>query len=899
MGTGEVEFVGAEFASYTFLFTDVEGSTRRWEADPEEMAAALASHDRTLSATIEAHGGAVFKRTGDGVCAVFESAAEAVSAAVDAQRLLVLPVRMGIHAGGARQRDGDFFGTTVNRCARLMDSGHGGQVLISASAASLAADRRGSGFSVRDLGEHRLRDLNDSERIFQVVAPGLRDGFPVLRSLDDVRHNLPVVRSSFVGRRMELEWVCERLFAHHLVTLTGIGGCGKTRLALEASASLVEHFPQGVFFVDLAVVSDPGLVGQAVAGALGVQLLDTGIDGLAGYLTGRRVLLVPDNCEHLLGGCAELIGGLVARCPELHVLATSREALGLDAERTFRVPSLDPDTDAVSLFMDRALLARPDLRLDTAGERAVAEICRRLDGIPLAIELAAARIAHLAPAQILERLADRFRLLTGGRRRVRRQQTLAAAIDWSYRLLTEEEQMLLRRLAVFRGSFSLQAVDDICRPDALNLLGSLVARSLVGVQDAGSVVRYRLLETVRMYAENRLLTAGEAATLRNAHRDWFLAWIESVPVGELVAIGAGDQLAPEADNLAVALDWSREQGRLDYVARIASRMIGYWWSYVRVAEMAGWWRALQDILPSLPKDLRAAALLVGVQHANAIGDFETMETLSAQAVASAAPGSWVAAYAWSRQAMYWTYADPERGSRCIEEGRKAATAAGVAELDRTTAMWSANLLIGDPEHDQALGAGELIDGLLTSISEKPTPNSFAFVGLLAMLGDAEHVDYAARLAAELVPRTPWEHFSGELLNAVVGLIKHRSEVASRHLRLLATVVREYAIPLGDVSCLIGLAALAADDGHYERASRRLATARNAAPFPFRTPLEVLLYRRVITAVRGALDPDTVRRCRAQGTATSVRDAITEELARLPPLDASRQARAPTVGPAAG
>ncbi len=880
MGADESDSAGASsYATHTFLFTDVEGSTRRWEADPAAMDVGLAAHDRTLEAAVRAHRGTVFKRTGDGLHAVFSSAAEAVRAAVDAQRQLVLPVRMGIHSGEALAREGDFFGTTLNRCARLTEAGHGGQVLLSASTAALVSDIGGSGIALRDLGEHRLRDLSEPEHVFQVVAPDLADEFPGLHSLDVIRHNLPVVRSSFVGRRLELAEVCERVLSGQFVTLTGIGGCGKTRLALEAAARLVEWFAQGVFLVDLAVLSDAELVGQAVASALGLHLLDTDVGGLAGYLQGRRVLLVLDNCEHLLDACAELVGGLMARCPDLHTLATSREALGLDGEYVFRVPSLDLDTDAVRLFMDRANAARPGLRLDLANGQTVAEICRRLDGIPLAIELAAARTAHLAPAQILERLSDRFRLLTGGRRRVQRQQTLAAVIDWSYDLLTEPERTLLQRLAVFRGSFSLPAVEEVCLPDALDLLGSLVAKSLVSVQEQGAVVRYRLLETVRLYAEERLVASGDAAELRSAHRDWSLRWIESLPVGELVGLGAGTQLRPEADNLIAALDWSLGQGREDLVARIASRMIGYWWSYVRVAEMGAWWRELELSLPRLAPELRAAALLVGVEHAMALGDFEEMQRLSAAATAIAAPDTWIAAHAWSRQALYWTYADPERGRRCIEEGRRSAVAAGVPQFERTTAMWAANLLTGDPQRDEELGGQHLIDELLATVTSGSPVNTYGFLGIVALLGDPET---AKRSALELTANTPLEGYGTGFLAAVIAVCERRNQDASKQLRALAAIVREYAIPLGEVSCLIGFAALATNDGDYETASRHLATISSAAPFPFRTPLEVLLYRQVRAVVAEALDRDTARRCRAEGAAVPVSAALDAELARLRP-----------------
>ncbi|MCU1450472.1 MAG: Adenylate/guanylate cyclase [Acidimicrobiales bacterium] len=864
--------------THTFLFTDVQGSTRRWQADPEAMATALAEHDRLLHAAVTVHGGRVFKNTGDGMCAVFESATEAVRAALEAQRRLQLPVRMAIHSGEAIERDDDFFGVDLSRCARLMEAGHGGQVLVSASAASVASID--NDVVLLELGEHRLRDLRRPERVFQAAAPGLTRDFPPLRSLNAVRHNLPVQRSSFVGREVELTELRERLLAEQLVTLTGIGGCGKTRLALEVSAGLVELFPQGVFFVDLALLSDPDLVGQAVASAIGLQLLDASVDALTAYLTGRRVLLVLDNCEHLLEPCADLVDDLLAGCPDLRVLATSREALGLDGERAFRVPSLGIESDAAALFVDRARARRPDLRLDPDAERAVIEICRRLDGIPLAIELAAARTSQLAPVQILERLGDRFALLTGGRRRVQRQQTLAATIAWSHDLLGPAEQLLLRRLAVFRGSLSLQAAEEICHPDALDLLGSLIAKSLVNVQDDEAVVRYRLLETVRLYAEERLVQAGEADELRSRHRDWFLGWIEGLPVGPLLVLGGGDDLAPEADNLAEALDWSRQQQRPDLVARIASRMSTYWWTYVRMAEMAASWQELEAELPRLPAGLKAAALLVGAQYAMAVGAFDQMERLSADALAAAMPGTWMAASAWGLQALYWSYDDPERGRQAIEQGRAAAAAAGLPEIEVMITGFYANLITGDRLHDEALGVFETLDHVVDEATDRAYMTASMVAAILSTVGQKTR---AARLAATLPADSPLQRYMRELVGIVIASNDGDSKAMAAHLQALAAIAQEHAVPLGEASCLGGLAAVAVAEGDHERASRLLATLRNAAPFPFRTPLEVLLYRRSGRAVGAALDADTIRRCRAEGAATSVGEAIASELLRLDEL----------------
>jgi predicted ATPase len=632
-----------------------------------------------------------------------------------------------------------------------------------------------------------------------------------------------------------------------------------------------------VFFVDLAVLSDPGLLGQAVANALELQLLDVGIDSLGEYLATRQLLLVLDNCEHLLDGCAELVDSLQARCPELAILATSREALGVDGEQVFRVPELNVETDAVQLFFDRAQAAGARLSRDSASEDTVAQICRRLDGIPLAIELAAARTPHLAAAQILERLSDRLRLLGGGRRRVQRQQALSAAMDWSHDLLTDDEKRLFSRLAVFRGSFSLRAVEEICHHEAVELLGSLVNKSLVNAEQGGSVVRYRLLETVRLYAEERLLASGGALELRCAHRDWLLSWLESLPVGELLEIGGGYQLLPEADNLSAALEWSLEQGRLDLVARMAARMLAFWWSHVRVAELAAWWGALEPDLARLPDGLRPAALLVGVQHALATGDFEQMEKRSARVLTLAAPNSWVAAYAWAIQTLYWTYADPERGKRCIDEGRKAAASAAVPELERVNTMWSANLLTGDPERDEQVGGRELLDSLLLTIEEGPPAIAYTVLSIVAALGDT---DRASRLARSIAPKTPMQRFTAQFLAVLIAIGEDRADTASDHLRTLAAIVQEYAIPLGELSCLLGFAALAAATGNHETASRHLASVKAAAPFPFRTSAEVIVYRQTVRALRGSLNPSTVARCRAEGAATPVSQALEAELARV-------------------
>ena len=443
----------------TFLFTDVEGSTRRWEADAESMRAALAAHDEVLRSAIEGHGGWLFKHTGDGVCAAFASPTSAVDAAVAAQRVLELPVRMGLATGEAELREGDYFGAVLNRAARVMAAGHGGQILLAESTAGLL-----SGVDLMDLGPRRLRDLPTPVEVFQVRAAGLRTDFPPLRALDASPGNLRRAATSFIGRESEVGEVQAAVKAHRLVTLTGVGGVGKTRLALEVAARLADEFPDGVWVFELAAVTDPVAVPDAVAAVLGItqQPGRSVAESVAAALEGRVRLLVFDNCEHVLDAAADLIEAILAASATTKIVATSREGLGIADEQLWPVPSLDVgagvDSAAVALFVERALNVSPRFTVGDAGEAAaVVEICRRLDGIPLAIELAASRMAAMTAGEVRDRLDQRFRLLVGSRRGLERHHTLRHAVAWSYDLLDDTEKALLDRCSVFAGGFDLQS----------------------------------------------------------------------------------------------------------------------------------------------------------------------------------------------------------------------------------------------------------------------------------------------------------------------------------------------------------------------------------------------------------------------------------------------------------
>jgi predicted ATPase len=562
----------------TFLFTDVEGSTRRWEADADEMRIALAAHDEVLRKAIEGHGGWLFKHTGDGVCAAFASPRSAVDAAVAAQRALELPVRMGLATGEAELRDGDYFGAVLNRAARVMAAGHGGQILLADSTAGLL-----SGVDLMDLGPRRLRDLPTPIGVFQVQAEGLHTDFPPLRALDVSPGNLRPQTTTLIGRESEVTELEAAVRKHRLVTLTGVGGVGKTRLATEVAGRLVDEFPDGVWLFELAAVTDPGAVPDAVAAVLGViqQPGKSVSESVAAALEGRVRLLVFDNCEHVLNAAGDLIEAILAQSATVRVVATSREGLGIADERLWPVPSLDigagVDSAAVSLFVERAQAVSPRFSVTSPAEAAaVVEICGRLDGIPLAIELAASRMASMTASEVRDRLDQRFRLLVGSRRGLERHHTLRHAVAWSYDLLDDAEKALLDRCSVFAGGFDLQSACAVMGSDddfaVLDLLDALVRKSLLVADRSAGRTRFSLLETIRQLAEEQLVAGGEASEIRAAHSRYFagreadiLARWDSHRQRE-----AYDWFPLELANLRTAFRWAADQGDLDVAAIIAS-----------------------------------------------------------------------------------------------------------------------------------------------------------------------------------------------------------------------------------------------------------------------------------------------------------------------------------------
>jgi predicted ATPase/class 3 adenylate cyclase len=569
----------------TFLFTDIEGSTARWQRYGEEMQRAVARHDELIRAAIELHSGHIFKTGGDGFCAVFATAPDALAAALRAQRNLHdadftsvdgMRVRMALHSGRAEERDNDYFGLAINRVARLLALAHGSQVLLSGAVADLAADELPEHVRLRDLGEHRLRDLETLERVFQLQAPDLPADFPTLRSLDARPNNLPAQLTRFVGRAQEVADLKQALTQTRLLTLAGSGGVGKTRLSLQIAAETLELFPDGVWIVELAAISDGELVAAHTAQVLEAPVSGTRpvLQSVLSALRYKTALLIFDSCEHLLTPVSTLIDEVLRNCPNVKLLATTQQALDIDGETVHHVGTLDvpPPTvetaaeaarySAVQLFTDRAQAASSRFALTDQNASIVANICRRVDGIALAIELAAPQVALLCPRQLEEKLNERFKFLTRGKRTaLPRQQTLRALFDWSYDLLDERERRLFRRLAAFSGGWDLDGLSAICgddTEDAFDLLASLVAKSLVLADPFDDVERYRLLGSTREYARELLLASEDAQTGLHRHAVHYRAHVGSaLPLVESMDDDGWQRIIGlELDNIRAALDWS-------------------------------------------------------------------------------------------------------------------------------------------------------------------------------------------------------------------------------------------------------------------------------------------------------------------------------------------------------
>jgi predicted ATPase/class 3 adenylate cyclase len=704
----------------TFLFTDIEGSTKMAREHPDSILALLARHNEILKQSIQAHHGYIFQVVGDSFAAAFHNASDALNAALEAQRLLhneswlpaPVKVRMGIHTGSAQLNDASapivYSGyATIASTQRIMSAGHGGQILLSGATRELVRDMLPENTELLDMGEKRLKDLLRPEHLYQLNISGLASTFPPLKTLDSFPNNLPTQLTTFIGRENEIAEVKQELESHRLVTLTGSGGTGKTRLSLQVAADLLEKYDHGIWFVELAPLTDPDLIPQTILSTIGIQDQQgkTPLEVLKEYFHEKQSLVLLDNCEHLVSASAQVVNTLLNAAPKLKVLASSREALGVKGEASYPVPSLSlPDIkhlpvieqlsqyEAVRLFIDRALLVAPHFVVDKDNAPFIAQTCHRLDGIPLAIELAAARVKMLSVDQISKRLDDRFHLLTGGARTaLPRQQTLRALIDWSYDLLSENERLLLRRLSVFIGGWTLEAAEEVCSDqsavtsqqsgttadwllvtDILDLLTQLVNKSLVMVIAEGSQsgeTRYRMLETIRQYAREKLLEAGGGEIIRDRHLTYFVKLAERAET-ELYRANQAfwlNKLDDELDNLRTALEWALTRD-VQSGLRITVLARQFWLSRGHTQELADWlWQLLER--HETKNSLHAQAMAV---YCLCTIDFEHARTLAEQSLqlARALADKEVEAYSlMSLGAVIALQGDLKEGIPLVEQSR--------------------------------------------------------------------------------------------------------------------------------------------------------------------------------------------------------------------------------------
>ena len=629
----------------TFLFTDIEGSTKLAQSLADKWEALRARHHEILKSTIEANNGYVFQIVGDEFCASFHTAGEAICAAAQAQIDLFnedwgdlpLKVRMGISTGTAEgSTDTDHSGgykgyTALARVNRLMSAGHGGQVLISLATEELVRDNLPDDITLRDLGKKRLKGLFHPERTYQLVISGLPSEFPPLKTLDDYRNNLPTLLTSFIGREKEMAEVEFALSNHRLVTLTGTGGTGKTRLALQVATNSIDQYTDGVWLVELAAITDPGLIPQTILSAMGIpeQRAMTNQQLLLDHLRGKNMLFVLDNCEHLIEASAKLVDDIVNHAMRIKILITSREALGLQGEMIWFVPSLSlPDInqmasieqftqfEAVQLFIERAKLVQPLFKMTNENAPTIAQICSRLDGVPLAIELAAARVRTMSVDQISKRLDDRFRLLTGGNRTaLERHQTLRAAVAWSYDLLTDDEKILFRMLSVFASGWRLEAAEQVCAEesdnfDVLDLLTHLVEKSLVNLDGS----RYRMLETTHQFAREKLFASEEGPGMFDKHLNYYLELVERADkeIHGPDQVAWADRLEKELPNIRIALDWCVSEQRTESALLLLDALTWAWFLRDHIQEFRTWFSRILT-LPKVTDYPMLYARLLGNQ----------------------------------------------------------------------------------------------------------------------------------------------------------------------------------------------------------------------------------------------------------------------------------------------
>ncbi len=866
---------GLPTGTVTFLFTDIEGSTRLIRQLTDAYAGVLVECRRFIRAAVQERGGQV-DTEGDAIFAAFPSAREALIAAITAQQSILrhrwpngaaVRVRMGLHTGEPRVTEAGYVGMDVHRAARISAAAHGGQILLSDTTHALVVKDLPAGVSLRDLGQHRLKDLAHPHRLFQVLAADLPAEFPPIRSVYFLPNNLPRQLTSFVGREKEIAEIKRLLSTAALVTLTGSGGAGKTRLALQVAAEVMEHYPDGVWLAELAPISDPALVPKTVATSVGVpeQPLREMTDTLIDALRPKATLLVLDNCEHLMGACADLAAALLRACPQVRVLATSRERLGVTGETVWRIPSLSlPDArhplpveqlvlyEAVRLFVDRAAATTPQFALTSDNAPALAQVCQRLDGIPLAIELAAARAKVLSVRQIAERLGDRFRLLIGGSRTtLPRHQTLRAAMDWSYDLLSEQERILLRRLSIFAGGWTLEAAETVCvgdtveTPMVLDLLTQLVDKSLVMVETQSGVAWYRFLDTVRQYGRDRLTEAGETAGVRIRHRAWYLDLAERAEP-ELRGPGQSEwleQLEREHDNLRAALESSvAEHDAAPVGLRLAGALYWFWFVHGHWSEGRRW---LESVL-ARGGDVPAPALL---------------KTLQGIAFLAYRQGDYKRAMAAQEQGLAASRDLGDRRSSALLLITAGLVALHQGDYGRANAQIEESLVLSRQLEDTwliSLGLGNL--GAVARHQHDYPQAEALYEQSLAFsreVGDKRRIAYALRnLGIVALHRSDYERAQAFFMESL-------------------SLVKEFWDPYITEGCVNGLAALSAARGDHARAARLLgASAALCETFGLRrAPPDQADHERQVASTRSALGEIAFAAAWTEGRAMTLAESI--------------------------
>jgi predicted ATPase len=872
------------------------------------MRAASARHDALVEGIVGGNGGVLVRPRGEGDSrfAAFARASHAVAAAADLQVALhkevwptptPLRVRLALHTGEADLREGDYYGAAVNRCARLRAIAHGGQILLSQTTHDLVRQALPAGVDLRDLGEHRLADLAAAEHVFQLCALGLADAFPALRSLDALPNNLPLQVTSFVGRERAMAEVTRLLATTRLLTITGTGGCGKTRLGLQVAADLLDAYPDGVWLVELAPLADAALVPDAVAAAIGVRggpaqpIQAT----LISYLRTRKLLVILDNCEHLIDACARWSDAVMRTCPDVRILATSREALGIAGEVSWRVPSLGlppsdlsgspatrADGEAIRLFVERASAVQPSFALTEENAHLVAQICQRLDGIPLAIELAATRVQAVALEQIAARLDQRFRLLTGGSRTaLPRQQTLAATVGWSYDLLSERERQFFNRLSVFAGGFTLDAAEAVCDDvdTALDLLSNLVGKSLV-IADSGvgGVERYRLFETLRQYGREKLVATGDAESVHRRHAEYYLRLAEELAPQifdrrQLVALARLDQ---ELGNVRAALRWFLDTGAAAEGLRLLTALYYHWYFRGLGSELRPW--LLEFLaLPSadVPPSVRVRALWMVGFVIWWKGDKATGRAYLEQARAMAReigdPGEEAHALI-----LLGDLATGQDGRILLEDSlrlhRMADDDQGVTEALLHLARRA--FILGDPTH-----ARLAVEEALERARRRGDRRHIAFA--LEVRGEADSAGRASAARADLEQSLRLYHDLGDWTGVIsvenylgrLDALQGCYQTARQHYVASLRVSKDWLWMPRIAQSLDGLAMVAAGLGEAERAVVLTSFEKRDSDILYASLSELAELQRALAPIREALGEERLKELDAEAKATTLEQAI--------------------------